>query len=641
MRVCPIGKYIFRYYLQMSFTEGDGMVKKRVLLACVFISIHLLAWSNSFQKIYTHSSDIYKTIQHLYISSGKALPSSSAPFSGEELLMMAQHMNHSSLSQHEQQLLKEVVSLLQKEEKVVSFSLETSLEAYLHSNTTHFVDKNDWIRGANQRLAPLKLILETSIGESLYGYSELPFQGLRYAGVDTTTQKPFSDLYGKHTLTTNLTFISELDRQLDMSVPQRAFVAFGSKHWSAQIGRENISWGSALSGNLLLSDSVSYHNVARFTAFTPKFKYTFLTSFFPHPKNYYDYSLSDGVIDDSTTREWDGTYQPMRYQIESISGLRMFMAHRLEWRLFNEKVGFALSEAIMYQSEDNTLDLAILSPSMIFHNYYIKANANSIITLELDYTPIKHLNIYSQIAIDEFAVIGAEKAPGVASSAEPNAFGFILGIHTAHVTHKGRITATVEGAYTNPYLYLRGLGYEYRGSGDDVRRYDEQAQQKGVPGVNFIVAVKEHFSNGYGIYYDEQFLGYPYGPDALVLNAHISYDVPRKWSITGSLFYMMHGTHDQWTLWSRVYSDPGESKPPYHSTPTTTHDTENHRYDDVSDRNAVSHTFSLGLQGEYNILSSLKVYGEVDYVLIVNPGNNSSRSPISDIQLTAGISYAF
>lgn len=137
-------------------------------------------------------------------------------------------------------------------------------------------------------------------------------------------------------------------------------------------------------------------------------------------------------------------------------------------------------------------------------------------------------------------------------------------------------------------------------------------------------------------------MGYPYGPDAIVLNASLKYEQLGKWNIEGSLFYMAHGTHDRWTVWSKVYNQEnvGENKPPKHTTPTTSHDTENHKYGDVENRNSVSHTFSAGIRGSINLINSLQLYTEVDYILITNPNNNNNNRPISDVQLTLGLSYA-
>ena len=134
----------------------------------------------------------------------------------------------------------------------------------------------------------------------------------------------------------------------------------------------------------MLSDTLKYHNMARITTFSDKFKYTFVISFFPHPTSHYDASSGgDGPL------IGDG-------QAVVINGIYMFMSHRLEWRMLGDKVGLTLTESIMYQSDENLLDLRILNPAMIFHDYYIRNNANSILGLELDYTPVRGLNIYAQ-----------------------------------------------------------------------------------------------------------------------------------------------------------------------------------------------------------------------------------------------------
>ena len=73
-------------------------------------------------------------------------------------------------------------------------------------------------------------------------------------------------------------------KQLDFNMPLRAFVAAGGKNWSLQVGRDRLSWGSGTTGNLVIGDHIKYHNMARFTTYDSKFKYTFLISAFPHPR---------------------------------------------------------------------------------------------------------------------------------------------------------------------------------------------------------------------------------------------------------------------------------------------------------------------------------------------------------------------
>ena len=286
------------------------------------------------------------------------------------------------------------------------------------------------------------------------------------------------------------------------------------------------------------------------------------------------------------------------------------------------------SESIMYQSIDNTLDLRILNPAGFFHNYYIRSNSNSLITLEIDYTPISGLNLYGQLAVDEFALPG-EPVPGKDSSALPSAFGYMLGAKGAYPLKKGILYGSLEGALTDPFLYLR-----YGDSGS-------QSQNPGDYGINYIVAIREYYSGGH-IVYDEDFIGYKYGPDAIVFNLNGGYKEFDKWSVEGNLFFMLHGTHDKGTLWSEVNNldTPSGSTIPYESTPTDTHHTGNN-YDLHPDyRNSVSQTFVFGVKGNYTIIKNLNAYAQADLVHIINPGNIKTNPPITDVQLTVGVSYS-
>jgi hypothetical protein len=399
-----------------------------------------------------------------------------------------------------------------------------------------------------------------------------------------------------------------------------------------------------VSGNFVVGDHLLYHNMGRFTTYGDTFKYTFATSFFPHPQEYYPILkyidpvyvyipvLDDGGNTIGYTQKLDANGNPViqtqGYYVQEFnnrssqdslsSGLNAFIAHRLEWRLFSGKLGIVLTEAMMYQSLDNTLDLRVLNPSAIFHNYYLRSHSNSIISLEVDYTPISHLNVYGQIAVDEFALPG-EPVPGVDSNALPNGYAFMVGAKGSYPLKNGMFYGSLEWAKTDPYLYLRDNG--------------DRHQDLGEYGINYVVAIRQ-FSNGLGVSYAEEFLGYQYGGDAIVVNANAGYKVFGKWSVEGNLFYMLHGTHDKWTLWSYVQPNTNVN------TPTTDHLNENNGDRNADLRDAVSRTMVIGLKGGYTILPSLKVYGQLDYISITNPGNISTNAPISDMQMTLGVSYS-
>ncbi len=562
--------------------------------------------SQNLQKIYPVNSEEYEAITLLYISQGYSLPSTTGPWSGDELSLMLSRVDRARLSGSLLETYDFAKASLGEGKKTVKFGLKTSLEASFHTDTTNFTRESDWTRGFDERNPFLDIVLETWPSEHFYGYSSLPVMNSRF-NTWSATEGETSTLWGQSALTTNLPLAPPaVLTDLDFNIPYRAFGSIGGNGWSAEVGRDKLSWGPGESGNFVLGDHLLYHNVGRLTTYGKNFKYTFATSFFPHPDAYYP------IIDGS------GNFINRSNQDVPVTGLNMFIGHRLEGKLFNGKVGLAVTEAIMYQSPDNALDLTVLSPTAIFHNYYIRGNANSIISLELDYSPVNYVNLYGQMVVDEFVLPG-EPVPGADPQALPNGFGFMFGTKATYPLGGGVLFGSAEWAKTDPYLYLRDNG--------------DRDQDPGEYGINWVVAVREFCQQG--VTYNEQFLGYEYGGDAIVLNANFGYRKFGKWSVEGNAFFMTHGTHDKWTVWGAQ----GDGAPDSETTPTTSHVTENNGDLNADDRDAASQTLVVGVSGSYSITPSMKVYGQADYIHITNPGNISANAPIQDIQLTVGLSY--
>ncbi|MDR2149247.1 MAG: hypothetical protein LBO67_00165 [Spirochaetaceae bacterium] len=66
-------------------------------------------------------------------------------------------------------------------------------------------------------------------------------------------------------------------------------------------------------------------------------------------------------------------------------GGQLFIAHRFEGRLFKDKLGLALNEAIIYQNKDGYVALEMLMPLTLLHNINRVENSNSLLTLEADF----------------------------------------------------------------------------------------------------------------------------------------------------------------------------------------------------------------------------------------------------------------
>lgn len=604
----------------------------RVLMCCLvmcLLSASIFGAVNQ-QKIYSLDSDVYDAIESLYIHQGLSLPSTTGPYSQAELSLMVEKIKASVLQGSMKQTYEYVQTVLGIEPKNqgkgigLSWGFDATLETYTHSDTTDFTGRESWNYDSILHKPFLTVSLETWPAESFYGYSELS------VGNTFTLKNGF----GATTFATNVPMVPpSLMPDLDFNMPYRAFVAAGGEHWSLQVGRDRLSWGAGHTGNLMVSDSFKYHNMARVTTFSDKFKYTFVTSFFPHPLHFYDnvqsgvsyYKNSSGVIEEVPVyyntqndgpTEGDG-------QATALNGIYMFMSHRLEWRMLQDKVGLTLTESIMYQSKENYLDIRILNPAMIFHDYYIRSNANSILGLEIDYTPVNGLNIYAQAAVDEFSLPG-EPVPSDTVTNFPITFGYLAGMKGVVPVADAVGYGSLEFAYTDPYLYLR---YSETSSPDDSSSgFDDY-------GLNYVGAIRE-FTNESGMRYNSEFIGYTYGNDALVVNLNGGVKSYGKWNLSGNVFYMAHGTFDMFTYWTRV----GGGVADIPTTPTSGGSEGNYADSSYASRNAVEHTLVAGVNGSCQITDTLKTFGQLDYITIQNYQNIAGQKA-SDVQLTLGLSY--
>lgn len=589
------------------------MKKAIAILLVVFclMPVFSVVTDSNRQEIYSVDSPVYDAMEYLYISTGLALPSTTGPWSAAELDMMLKRIDVSKLDASEKAVYDYIATELGHAPRLNPddiFGLDIGMEVrgdfHVHTNPKDFVHPDmyaNWGRLGDWNYPEplLDIPLETWIGNNIYGYSSFS------VGVNRTFQGVSGDVevndvlsYSPVTFMSNIPFLPpSVMNDLNFNIPYRAVGSIGGSWWNISIGRDKLSWGPGVSGNLTVGDQIPYHNNARFTAFSNSFKYTFSMSSFVHPDNYI--KLGEDGKD---------YYSPYFDMISPRTGLKMFLAHRLEWRIFN-KVNMALTESIMYQSKNGEFDFLVLSPTAIFHNYYIRANANSLLSFEIDYTPIDHLNLYGALVVDEFQLPG--------ESGLPSALGYQIGAKTSWAMGPGMFYASLEGVYTDPYLYLRDDGSSYRSD-----KY----------GINFIVATPEYAVKASN--YALDFLGYRYGNDAIVANLNAGYKVYGSWYVDGTLMYMAHGCFDEFTRWSTV-TNGSEDDP---TAPTTSSPSQGSYLEGAKEKNAVSHTLLFSLKGGLTLFDDLDLYAKADFVNIINYENQKGKNA-SDFQFSIGVSY--
>ena len=528
-------------------------------------------------RIYPVDSEVYQALRQLYVAQGLSLPSTAGPWSQDELLAMVDRVDESTLSPKAIPTYEFILDKLSLKLSPFSMGASVAAEGYLHSNTTDFTANDDWYYNHDKRKALLSLPMEMALAGHFYGFADLELTLGKYDNSSSFPVEGDSPLYGKSLLTTNM----QVSGQIDANVPYRAFGAWGGTGWLLQVGRDKLSWGPGTTGNFILGSHVQYHNQGRFTAYSDTFKYTFVTSFFPHPDEIWDLSIED------------------KGQARALVGLKMFMAHRFEWRLFGDRAGLALNEAIMYQPQNGVFDLRILNPMMLYHNYFIRSDANSIASLEFDIALAPYWNLYGQLAIDELS-FGPTEWNFPVKKRHPDGVAYMLGFEYARPMAKGILFGSLEGVYTDPYLYLRSI------DGDKSQKVVTPGEE-GRDSLNFVIALRRWFSEG--LIYDQDFIGYRYGGDAIVGNLEVGYKQYASWSLSTHLFFMLHGSLDMQSPWKI-----GDIR----RTPT-------------GDTKAF---IDAGISGSWNITPSLEGYAGFDLLSKVE-----AWEPTYDVQLYLGMQY--
>ncbi len=579
-----------------------------LFLIAVIFTVAAAAYSNG-QRVISVDTPIYKEMENLYILSGRSLPSSSGPWSENEMILMLQRIDYNSLSDSAKSaydaLEKKLVSTpkIKYEENLgLSFGLEANLEGYVHTNKDITTDESDWFHGFTSRKPFLLGSFEAWPLDYFYGYFELSM-GHNY-GYNVGTDR---NLLYKNIVNINIPilnaflFSNELDKDgnkhpladFDWTVPYKSLVSAGGNHWNITMGRDRLSWGSGESGNMMLSSSFPKQTFARFTTYFEKFKYSILFASYPSP---------DAV----------------ESQYESLSGYKTLVAHRLEFNLFSNKVGFVVNEACMYWATKGkpAFSLMQINPFGFMHNEYVAGNGNSLLVFEANYTPIKGVNIYGQFAIDEFS------GPGEGRT-NPQALGFLLGAKGAMTLEKGILNGSIEFAKTDPFLFIRGLHYQT----EPTKGYGYDAK------LRIISCDRVTIQN--------KFVTYTYGNDVILLDAKLSYTVPEVFKLGFEAMFLEHGSMSADSYWS-MYRGQYDNAPDV-KTPTTFNPFDTGDYDPETDtvltEHAVEKTVVLSLTGEYNILSSLSVYGVVDCLIMRNHNNVEGNNGV-DFQFTLGMSYS-
>jgi hypothetical protein len=212
---------------------------------------------------------------------------------------------------------------------------------------------------------------------------------------------------------------------LDLYLPLRAFIAAGGDNWAVQFGRDRMSWGNGKTGDLMFSSNLDFHDSLCFTTFWKDFKFTsFYTVFDTNPR-------------------YDADSSPEEKFIEEYLAVT---AHRFEFRI-KDRFNIALSEALAFAKKGPEL-VVDLSPLIQYHGFLKPDVANSLLTIELDWALNPYLNLYTQIAVDEFVTFVEEGRNG-------GALGYMAGAAALFPLADRFLSLNFEAVYLDPMMYNR------------------------------------------------------------------------------------------------------------------------------------------------------------------------------------------
>lgn len=482
-----------------------------VLLILLEGAAFLYAQNN--QKLVRLSDDAYSALTSLYLEQGLAPPSTSAPYTVEELREYLSRINRATLSPAgkrtyayvESYLTHPVTSATKNGDLQFNTDPTITVAGYAQTNSNAAPSQEpQWLNRRPFVTVPLEVWLFKNF------YAEMDPEILidRFEAQGGTSGAAYAF---------NPTNVPLSAAQVDFNMPYRAFMSVGGKHWNADVGRYRLSWGNGAFGNLMLSPNSDYYDNLRFETFWKNFKYTFvfisLPPYWPGFTPPYPSSPAGNWAYDEATS--NGMPEPYK----------AFVAHRLEFRIA-KRVTTALSEAVVYGGAYPSL--TDLNPLMVWHNLFVPWMAKSLVTGDVSVNPFKWLELYGQLAVFNFRNFEYSEYTGATTI--PNALGYFGGAKGSFPIGKGYLNVAFQWTKTDPWLYIGGNNSSTNG-------------QYYQPWLSY--TMDEYYTSnvlGYKTLVETP-LGWYYGPDTIVWNLRVAYHVYGEYTAGAELRIEQQGAN--------------------------------------------------------------------------------------------------
>lgn len=239
--------------------------------------------------------------------------------------------------------------------------------------------------------------------------------------------------------------LSDIAR-IDLNIPLRSYISAGGPWWNIQLGRDKVSFGSGITGNLALSDTPDYYDFFRLSLFSTNFKYSFFITQLPLVTPAYFYA--------------DG-FEALRGASFDATTQRYLYMHRWDIRLW-KRVSIGISEGVLIGN--SPLELRFLNPLTVYHSFFSWNDypmwgtaqgdmAGSLASLDVEWALGGGISLYGQMVMNQYQTPYELENFGEAAAALPNGLGWLGGIQINHDIYGWRSLFYLEGVYTDPYVY--------------------------------------------------------------------------------------------------------------------------------------------------------------------------------------------
>jgi len=476
---------------------------------------------------------VYDALFYLSVETGQTTLAVHTPASLNEIQLYLDAIPYDDLSSNGQKLyqtINETVSTQASRWKsgVASISLKPAVSATVRSRS----DSDAWFDfDAIDRFNNTKPLLS------------LPLLATFTPAVSVFADFSVGEGYWSSGLSDNYTSIPSSSDSFDINIPKTAYLSAGNAFCTAVIGRGSLTTGRTLSGSMILSDNADRLDYASLVLFSPRIR--------------------------------------MSLTPVELAPNRFVYFHDLSFRpLKGLSLGF--SEAA---SVNSTVDPRYLNPVMVFHSYagwrdtYDPDSDTSPVgtqfAVSVDVVPSKGIRLYTQLVMNQFQT-SYELKTSTEAATIPNSLGGLAGLESVHAFRRGYLIGTIEGVYTNPWLYVLSNH-----------------------GISYYWTRKELVApSGYASREIQGWLGSPFGPDTIACLLNLTYDVPMEYKAVFQYRFICRGRNGGLFL-----SDSADDYYPKTESEAST----------VTPSGGTLYQNSLSLSGSRKLSRQLEIEGKLGY----------------------------